>query len=363
VDAVVKTLAGLRGDPVVTSLYLDVDGRRWPRRSEVEGRLQALGRRAAKEAVALGAPAEAEVLDHLGRVAEWFETFDRSGVRGVVLFADGDGLHTFTLAVPVADDAVVRERAHLAPLVEALAADVTVLTVLVDRQRGRLLRCGQGRADELTGIFDAIPRKVEPRAEEVSYVPGLEEGLRAHMRRLAGSVEAEVALGAPEAILLSGPHDAVAALEAELDPSTADLVASRLTLGIHASRDSVIRAVSAVVGALTDARAQGNGVEVRDAVGAGSAVCGLEAVADALSAQRVDRLVIARGAQGRGSRCRDCGHLDRPHPKACVRCGGVTAEVDDVVDEALVQALAGGATVIVADSGAVADGLGAHLRY
>lgn len=362
-DALVKTLAALRGDPVVTSLYLDVDGRRWPRRSEVEDRLHALGRRAAKEALALGEAAQAEVVDHLGRMQDWFETFDRSGVRGVALVIDGDALHTFTLAVPLADEVVVRERAHLAPLVEALAADVTVLAVLVDHQRGRLLRCGQGRADELTGIFDAIPRKVDVRTEEVAYAGSLEESLRAHMRRIAVSIGDEVAAGAPEAIVLSGPHDAVAALEAELSPATAELVASRLSLGIHASRDSVIRTISAVVAALTDARAGATGAEARDGVAAGSAVEGLEAVAAALSDRRVDRLVIARGAQGRGSRCRDCGHLDRPHPTSCARCGGLAAEVDDVIDEALVQALGQGATVVVADAGAVADGLAAHLRY
>jgi len=78
-----QQLAAHQGAPVVTSLYLDVDGRASPRRSDESVRLDNLCRVARRRADEVGTEARAAVDADLERIEAWLARFDRSSMRGV----------------------------------------------------------------------------------------------------------------------------------------------------------------------------------------------------------------------------------------------------------------------------------------
>jgi hypothetical protein len=110
-DSVLRRIASWGTGTVATSVYLDVDGQRHPRWSDVERRADQLFRAARKQARLLAASGtEAEVEAELAEMRTWLDRgLDRSATRGVALFSRaGKGLFgAVQLTVPVRDQVVV----------------------------------------------------------------------------------------------------------------------------------------------------------------------------------------------------------------------------------------------------------------
>ena len=76
---------------------------------------------------------------------------------------------------------------------------------------------------------------------------------------------------------------------------------------------------------------------------------GLEATLAALAARRACLLLVSNAYRAAGARCPDCGMLTAA-PGPCSRCGGSTRTINDVVIEAVGEALSAGCDVrIVAE--------------
>jgi peptide subunit release factor 1 (eRF1) len=105
---------------------------------------------------------------------------------------------------------------------------------------------------------------------------------------------------------------------------------------------------------------------LRDAVGTGrGGAVGLEAVLAALVARRVDTLLVSEGFESPGWRCRSCGFLGLRGP-ACPVCAATMDRVDDVVEEAVEEALVQSCRVAICAASADLDvhgRIGALLRY
>src|SRR5687767_11833627 len=83
----IRDLAGHRGSCVVTSCYLDVDGRRHPRHADYETQLDHLIRKGREKAAGFGPEAARSVAADLDRISAWVKGgFDRSHVRGLAFF-------------------------------------------------------------------------------------------------------------------------------------------------------------------------------------------------------------------------------------------------------------------------------------
>ena len=83
----VQELAAVRGSPMMTSLYLSVDGKRYPRRTDYEPRFTALCHQARLQAERWGEDVAASVEADLARTRDWLDSFDRSATKGIALFA------------------------------------------------------------------------------------------------------------------------------------------------------------------------------------------------------------------------------------------------------------------------------------
>ncbi|HUZ19527.1 MAG TPA: hypothetical protein VMU75_03020 [Acidimicrobiales bacterium] len=360
----VRALASYRGDPVVTSFYLDVDGRRFPRPSDLEPKVEHLFRVARHEAVGLGSAASGAVGADLERIRVWLSHgVDRERIRGVAVFCcDAKGLFTtIALSQPFADAVSVDERPHVAQLVQALGASTPSLVVLVDREGSRLLRCDAGVVDESAGPTDELARQVDTDVELGSFARQHEEAARRHLRRVADAVASELRSWRAEYVVLGGP--AATELEHLLPADAARRCVGVIPVAMAAPKDEAAAMAQGLV-AGAERRRQCSLVEDLIVRSGTDATIGLAATLDALAARSVGTLVVDRSLKATGVRCAACGLLAL-EGEVCSRCGERTTGVADLVEAALADALAADADVESVDSPDLVarGGIGSIERY
>ena len=371
----IRELAGHRGSCVVTSCYLDVDGRRHPRPSDHEARLEHLLRKAREKAAGLGPEAVRSVSGDVERIRTWVrDGFDRSHVRGLALFAcTADGFFEVVESpVPLADGIAVNHTPHVRPLEAALQAYECFAVLLVDRQRARLFRFEMGELTEHTEVFDAIPRgEAQPghpaqgsRGSHVERHTG--EVAHRHLKHAAEVTFTELQQRLVDHVILGGAGDVTADLEGLLHPWIRDRVVARLVIPTTAGPDEVRQAALSVEAAQARRSEAVLVQRLRDAIGTGTGgVAGLEATLAALVERRVDLLLVSDGYTAEGWRCRSCRYLG-PRGRTCPVCRNSMDLVDDVVEEAVEEALANKCRVKIVRENADLDVLGrigAVLRF
>lgn len=369
----VRELAVHRGSCVVTSCYLDVDGRRHPRHADYETQLDHLLREAREKAVAFGPEAVRSVAADLERISAWVRAgFDRSHVRGLAFFACSadDFFDVVESPLAVSSEIVVHHTPHVRPLESILQAYERFAVLLVDRQRARLFRFELGQLTEHTEVFDAVPRGDQAghpaQGSRAAHVQRhSDEVAHRHLKHAAEVTFAELQERPVEHVILGGPHAMVVELEGLLHPWVKERVADRLAISTTAGPDEVRQAALTVEAAVAR-RSEGGLVDrLRNAVGTGSGVAGLEATLAALVERRVDLLLVSDGYATEGWRCRSCRYLG-PLGRRCPLCAKDMDLVDDVVEEAVEEALANKCRVQMVRENADLDVLGrigALLRF
>jgi peptide subunit release factor 1 (eRF1) len=371
----IRALAGHRCSCVVTSCYLDVDGRRRPRHADYETQLEYLVREGREKAAGFGPEAVRSVTADLDRITAWVRGgFDRSHVRGLAFFAcAADGFFEVVESpLPAGNEIVINRTPHVRPLEAILQAYESFAVLLVDRQRARLFRFELGELTEHTEVFDAAPRggdqaghpaqgsraaHVQRRSEEVAH---------RHLKHAAEVTFSELQQRPVDHVILGGPHEVVAELEGLLHTWVRERVADRLVIPATAGPDEVRQAALAVEEAVTRRRGAALVDRLRDAIGTGVAgVAGLEATLAALVERRVDVLLVSDGYATEGWRCPSCRYLG-PLGRRCPVCSTAMDLVDDVVEEAVEEALANKCRVQIVRENADLDVLGrigALLRF
>ncbi len=370
----IRTLAGRRGSCVVTSCYLDVDGRRYPRHADYEAQLEHLVRDAREKAGGFGPEAVRSVAADLDRIAAWVRGgFDRSHVRGLALFAcSADGFFEVVESpLPVRNAIVVNHTPHVRPLEAILQAYERFAVLLVDRQRARLFRFEVGELTEHTEVFDAVPRGGDQgghpaQGSRAAHVQRhSDEVAHRHLKHAAEVTFAELQQRPVDHVILGGPHEVVVELEGLLHPWVRDRVADRLVISVTAGPDEVRQAALAVEAAVTRRSEAALVNRLRDAIGTGHGVGGLDATLAALVERRVELLLVSDGYATEGWRCRSCRFLG-PRGRRCPLCGNSMDLVADVVEEAVEEALANKCRVQIVRENADLDVLGrigAVLRF
>ena len=366
-ESLVRRLAAFRGAPVVTSLYLDVDGRRYPRPTDYVPHLEALLDEARRRARGAGAACAAAVEADLARIRLWFaDGVDRRRARGVAAFCcSGEGFfEVVTLTVGVRDEVVLTDAPAVAHLCEVLAGSEAVLVALVDRHRSRMLRLEGGVTEEEPGPLDVPAQAVDTDVELGSWERQHEEQARHHFRRVAGEMTRELERHPVRRIVLGGPPEAVAAVEAYLPRRVRSHVVGHAHVAMHDELDEV----ATVAWDLVHARRRQEEHELAEAVrsmaeeGHG-AVSGLAATLGALGDGIVTTLVVGTGLRGAGGRCRSCDRL-LPTAEQCPACAGPGRAVEDVIEAAVGDALRHHVELEFCDSAALAalGGIGALVR-
>jgi len=334
--------------PVVTSLYLDVDGRRYPRPSDLAPRLRHLFDLARASAAAQGADATDAVHHDLRRIALWIEReLDRTTTRGVAAFscAARDRFAVFPLSGGVRDGVVVGPGPDVAQLCAWASRGRRTLVVAVDRQGGRMVRLDDGRIEERGVPVDATERRVDTGVEIGSFERRHEELARQHLRHVARAVADELEAWRADAVVLSGLEENLAQFERQLPDHVLALVQGRLRLPVATDPVDLARAAGEVVRAAERQRLDELVGELRGRSAQGaSAVTGLGPVLEELGEGRVGTLLVEEGFDVPGIRCPDCGRL-APGGDSCPRCGSTPLAVEHVVEAAVHEAFAHHVTI------------------
>lgn len=369
-ESTVRSLAGFVADRApVTSCYLDVDGRRHPRKVDVERRVAQLVREG--RSALNGRGDDPSVQADLHRIEEWVRAgFDRSRTRGLAFFSctAHDLFEVVELPVPVRDRIVVNHVPAVGQLQSVLEDHEPIAVLLADRQRARVLVFELGEMAERSELLEELPRDYDAvgerdRGTTDSHVDALALTHLRHAADAAWRMYAE----RPFAHLAVGAPDHLASeLEAMLHPYLRERLCGRIAVPVNASLSDV-RAAALDLEHEADRRREAALVRrLRDAAGMGDrGVVGLRATLDALNERRVDVLLVSEGYREDGWRCAATGTLADVGPISRVS-GERMDRVEDVVEEAIDLALSQGCRVEMCVGNAdldVVGRIGALLRY
>lgn len=362
----------------VSSLYLDVDGRRYPRRQDYLVRGEELCDQLRRRAEGRPRPARNSICRDAGRMQEFLEGLERGMTRGVALFSSsGAGLWEQVLVPrPMPDRAGVDDHPYVLRLEALVETYESFCTVIVDREKARIFLAAMGRIQEESSLFDEVPgQHAQGGWAQLNNQEHIEEHVARHVRRVADVLLQFLKRTDFDHLILAGPEELLPQFERSLHDYLKRRIAKRVTLAMTASPAEVLQKSLAVEEAVEAERERRVVERVRAEAAAGrQAVTGLPKVIEALNDGRVDTLVVPFGAEAEGYRCTSCGRL-AVADGTCNVCGGIRERLPDVIESAVAAALRQSSRVetlsFTAGNGRSGDGqngrdgdvIGALLRY
>jgi peptide subunit release factor 1 (eRF1) len=359
---VVRRLAAYSGAGPVVTCYLDVDGHRYVRSHDYEVEFERMARPVRSRSV--GVKDLKRVEDHVK------SGFDRSHTRGLAIFSSvaDDLWEPLHLPVPVRSKVVVNQHPQVRQLEAIIERAERFAVLLADRQRARLFVFQLGQLVDWSERFDRLPRHEDDGGDMVKdrVRDHVDSATRRHLLRTADAAFELFQESGFDRLMLGAPGDIAGPLERTLHPYLRERIAARLTVPVSAREDEVREAaVAAEDEALR--RREGADVErLRSAAGMGDgAVVGLDDALKALVERRIDTLLVSDGFEAPGWRCQSCGFLATRGP-TCPVCTQRMEQTDDVVEEAVQEALNQSVRLEVCRENADLDVLGrigALLRF
>ena len=374
-EAVIRDLAGFTSERApVTSCYLDVDGRRYIRAQDLDPHLDDLlrrGRRRMTDTNGHDRAALASVESDLRRISDFVRGgIDRSSTRGLAMFSCSvEGFwQVVELAVPVPNVIVVNATPHIRVLESVVDQYLRFAVLLVDKQRARIFVFEQGQLIDKQEHFDALPRHDDDGGQmDRDHLAGHTNAVAAHHLRWAA--QAAFAVYQEQAfdhLILGTPDTLGREMEKELHPWLRERIAARLSIPVAARDVEIVEAALEVEAGVERAREAALVERLRQAVGAGTgAAVGLADVLAALVARRVETLLVSEGYEAPGWRCRGCRYVGL-RGRGCPVCSTEMDQVDDVVEEAVEDALNQSCRLAICRGNADLDVLGrigAVLRF
>jgi peptide subunit release factor 1 (eRF1) len=267
----------------------------------------------------------------------------------------------------VCDELVVNRSPQVAQLERLSEEHRSFGVLLADRQRARVLVIEMGEVAHGGALFDELPRHEDDRGEwDKDHVHGHQAVAAQHHLRRAGQLAFSVFKRRGfDHLILSGPEAVLAEVERELHSYLRDRIAARLSVPTTAGDDEVRQAVLRVEDKLERDRECALVRSLRERLGAGTAVAGLTPVLQALLERRVEALLVSAGFRTKGWRCPRCAALTE-RGRTCPVCSAPMDLVDDVVEEAVGDAVLRSCSVATCVDSADLDVLGrigALLRY
>ncbi len=346
----IRALATHRGEPVVTSVYVDVDGRTRPVADDYRAAFARLAGNLRHRVRTVGdRRTERAVSADIDLMRVWLaRDLDRSATRGVALFSasEQDWFEAVELPGPVHDDAGIGPAPRVVQLLAVLDDDEPVVAVLVDRRRLRVLLVALEELAEIADLVDWEDRAVDTTVELGGHQRHTDDQTRHHYERAARLVEQAIADWPGARLVVAGPDRAVAGFEDHLRPDTRQRIVGRAGLSLAAGTRGIHHAIATIARAAGRRNKAETVEQLRQAAARSErrGVVGLEATLAALAEERVGALVVAEGFSAPGARCPACGRTGIA-VRRCPSCGTTTAEIDNVVEDAVGQALSQGATV------------------
>jgi peptide chain release factor subunit 1 len=368
----IRSLASFKGeDAPVTSVYLDVDGGRHVRFQDVVRSAEMLF----KEAL-LKHDGHPSVAADIQRVQELVRGgIDRSKTRGIAVFSCSahDFWRVVELPVPVRDQVVVNHTPSVRQLEVVVDEYERFGLLLADKQRARVFVYELGEVVESTELVDSIGRGDDEgdHSRRRERVKDHESALvHQHLRHAADAAFRVFQDRGFERLIIGAPDEIASELRTLLHPYLQERLEAHCTnIAVGASMEEIRQAALAVEAEVERRKEAELVARLRESAGAGRrAVLGLEATLQALVERRVETLVVSHGYAHPGWRCAACGHVCAKCAvgRTCPACEREMHAVDDVVEEAVEDALGQSCEVEICVGNADLDvlgSIGALLRY
>ena len=366
-EDVIRSLAGFRGDRApVTTCYLDIDGRRYLRHQDYEYELDVLLRDARSKA-----NGDASVARDLTRIEEFVKAgIDRSRTRGLAMFACAahDLWEVIPLPVPVQSRVVINHAPAVSQLEAVLEESERFGVLLADRQRARLFVFELGELTDRSELFEELPRDYDSHGEKDrgDTQHHIEALANQHLRHAAAVAWEVFQQHGFDRFSIGGPDEIAGTLESHVHPYLRERLCGRFPAPVGASLDEIRAAALEMETRVERQKEAAVVARLREAVATGRrGVAGLADVLPALNERRVERLLVSQGYAESGWRCDVDGTLHRVG-RTCKLCGAEMVAADDIVEEAVEEALSQGCHVEICVGNADLDVLGrigALLRY
>ena len=234
-SSVLRDLAAWDPDGLpVSSLYLDIDGRRLPRPQDLRQRAAEVSHGLKVEAAGLDRAARKAVFCDAGQMLQHLEQeFERGSARGVALFASRCNRLWAEVRTsrPLADRAVVANRPYLLPLEALLETQRAFCVVMVDRSRARVFLARGGGIREHANLIDVVPGRHEQGGRaQARYQRHVEDHVGRHLRRVAEEVRRVLRAPGFDHLLLGGPAETLAEFDRLLSEEVRRRVVERTSL-------------------------------------------------------------------------------------------------------------------------------------
>ncbi|GBE57202.1 peptide chain release factor 1 [bacterium BMS3Abin01] len=361
-------------DMPVVSLYLDIDGARYPSRVQYETELNVMLKNARKPGyvpMELTREQTNSLDGELDAIGQYISMdFRRSGARGLALFScQTAGLwRVIPLAVPVENRLLIDRQPRIAPLSEIIDRHGHICVLITNKETARIFQVFAGSITEYTEILDSVPQHHDQGGWEQAKLQRWHElEVREHLKR-ASDATLDIFKQENFHRLMVGIADELwPELERVLHPYLRERLAERFSIDINASADDILKKVSA----LDQERIQREEQELLDSLGpemtAGkNFVGGLDDTLAVLNQRRADMLIVESGYAEPGRRCHACHTLSFSE-ETCPSCDMDATLSPDIVDDARETAIRQGATVKTVEPGhpamQQAGRIAARLRY
>lgn len=401
-----ELLAFENGGDRITTLALNVDGRRFPKRDDYMVVFKNLVKktRDALKAEPIDREARQSIDEDLTKMERYLrDQFDRNQDRGVLIFScSRKGLwRPFAFPVPLRSNLTIDLHPYTRPLTSLLDKYERYCAVIVSSERARIFDVYLGEMEEHSEIFDELPgkvqdpssreyksleeyglaeRKIERRSRRSgSGISGGEYGLaesrierhteehvKKHLRRVAETTFSFFEDHAFDHLILGGQAEILA----DFEPMLHNYLKSRLIGKINAdpkiSLPHLLKETQELIQQIEWEEKDRIIREIADASQQGGlGVLGRRATFDALKQRAVYRLIVQEEFRASGALCPICNYV-AAQSGACPRCGAELQPVADLVEEAVEQAISQDAQIYHISSHPILDvreGIGARLRF
>ena len=279
-----------------------------------------------------------------------------------------DLAHVESVPVRVATRLRVGAAPYVRPLYEVLDEHQPYAVAVVDNSAARLFLVTPGDAELERRVSGGVKNRVKVGGwSQKRYARRRDGELAEYAKTVAGALKTLAAEHAVDRLVLLGADEARQAVQAMLPTDLAARLVGSKSVSADATENELLEAAAeaSADGERADERTLWE--EIREhGLGGGLGALGPTAVLDALTAARVEALLLDRDAEIAGTRCRACEHVVHGTPSTCQRCGSSDVFEVELGEQLVELAASTGATVDFVDpfeALSAQGGVAALLRY